>query len=242
MPRPKLHDEALRARLLDEAGREVSQHGAAALSLRTVARAAGTSTTAIYSLFGGKAELLTAVFDEAFRRFGEHLAAVTPGDDPREDLVALARAYRASALAEPHFYGVMFGGATLGVDPSPESNAAAVGTFAPLVALVQHAIDRGVLRDEDPLRIATALWAAVHGYTSLELAGLLPGGTASAEAFEAGARAAVDGWAPTPVHAAAGGTSAGGTSVDRPAAKGTSADGTSAVGFSAGGAAHMAPN
>jgi AcrR family transcriptional regulator len=194
VPRPRTHDDALRARLLEEAGREISEHGAGALSLRRVASAAGTSTTAVYSLFGGRAELLAAVFDEAFRRFGTHLAAVVPGDDVREDLVALARAYRASARAEPHFYGVMFGAASVGVAPSNESVAAALTTFAPLIDLVRRGIDDGVLVDEDPLRIAAALWASVHGYSSLELAGLLPPGTGSDEAFAAGTRAAVDGW------------------------------------------------
>jgi AcrR family transcriptional regulator len=198
MPRPRTHDDALRARLLTEAGREISEHGPAALSLRAVARAAGTSTTAVYSLFGGRAELLEAVFSEAFRRFGAHLAAVAPTDDPREDLVAMAHAYRASAHADPHFYAVMFGVPGLGIAPSEDSRGAAVGTFAPLVGLVRRGIDAGVLRDEDPVRIATALWSTVHGFTSLELAGLLPG-RGEDGTFEASARAAVDGWAPRAV-------------------------------------------
>ena len=54
VPRPKVHDAALRARLLECAGATLSTRGLAALSLRTLAADVGTSTTAVYALFGGK--------------------------------------------------------------------------------------------------------------------------------------------------------------------------------------------
>ena len=53
MPRPKVHDAALRLRLLECAGATLSTRGIAALSLRTLAADVGTSTTAVYALFGG---------------------------------------------------------------------------------------------------------------------------------------------------------------------------------------------
>jgi len=80
-----------------------------------------TSTTAVYSLFGGKPGLLNAVYDEAFARFGERLGSVVPTGDPVTDLAALGQAYRASALAEPHFYQVMFGPLGGVMTPEPES-------------------------------------------------------------------------------------------------------------------------
>ena len=70
MARPKVHDEALRGRLLERARAVLSADGPAALSLRTLARDCETSTTAVYSLFGGKPGLLTALFDDAFRSLG----------------------------------------------------------------------------------------------------------------------------------------------------------------------------
>ena len=47
MARPKVHDEVLRGRLLDRARTLLSTDGPAALSLRTLARDCGTSTTAV---------------------------------------------------------------------------------------------------------------------------------------------------------------------------------------------------
>src|SRR5215204_5330597 len=118
MPRPKLHDEALRTRLLDRAAELLSSEGPQALSLRRLAADAGTSTTAVYSLFGGKPALLAAVYDEAVRRFGEHMAAVRPTEDPMADLRRLGEAYRRSALADPHLYEVMFTRRPAGFEPA----------------------------------------------------------------------------------------------------------------------------
>jgi AcrR family transcriptional regulator len=90
MARPKVHDEALRVRLLERARTVLSSEGPAGLSLRTLARDCDTSTTAVYSLFGGKTGLLTALFDDAFRTLGRRLSAVKPGADSLDDIVRLA--------------------------------------------------------------------------------------------------------------------------------------------------------
>jgi AcrR family transcriptional regulator len=177
MPRPKVHDEALRVRLLEQAVRTLSEDGPDALSLRKLAAQVGTSTTAVYSLFGGKPELLNAVYEEAFTRFGQRLDAVEPTADPIADLAALGAAYRASALEEPHFYQVMFGPVGGAMTPEPESVERGMATFRPLLDAVQRAIDAGLLIDEDPVRIAASMWATVHGLVSLELRALLPAGS-----------------------------------------------------------------
>src|SRR3954452_23226013 len=108
MARPRVHDEALRARLLAEASILVSKGGGAALTVRHLAHRAGTSSSAVYSLFGSRDDLLRAVGDEAFARFAARLSLVPRTDDPAGDLLNLGLAYRAHALADPHFYRVMF--------------------------------------------------------------------------------------------------------------------------------------
>ncbi|MDT7537450.1 MAG: hypothetical protein QOI82_1035, partial [Actinomycetota bacterium] len=52
----------LAERLVDEAGRILSTDGAAALSLRRLATATGTSTMAVYTRFGDKQGLLAAMY------------------------------------------------------------------------------------------------------------------------------------------------------------------------------------
>lgn len=201
MPRPKTHDAALRNRLLDRAAELLSTHGPEALSMRKLAADADTSTSAVYSLFGGKSALVAELHMEAFRRFAEHLRAVQRTDDPTQDLIALGMAYRRSALADPHLYSIMFGRVIPGFEPSEEDRVQALATFEPLLSTVQRCIDARILRDVPAEQIALALWATAHGMVSLELYGPLPPaltGLAVQEAYQNTLRAAFDGWCRSP--------------------------------------------
>jgi AcrR family transcriptional regulator len=194
VPRPKTHDDALRGRLLERAGELLSTEGPGALSLRRLAADVNTSTTAVYSLFGGKPALLNAVYEEAFRRFGERIASVPQTGDPVEDLVQIGLAYRASALADPQFYLVMFSKVVPNFEPSDETKEAAVQTFLPVVRDVGRAVEAGLFVTEPPERIALAMWGMVHGLVSLELNGNLPPGVEIAPVYERALRAHADGW------------------------------------------------
>jgi AcrR family transcriptional regulator len=174
MARPRVHDENLRARLLGHAGRLVTENGMAALSLRTLAADAGTSTTAVYSLFGGKSELLGALFEESFHSFGAAQRAVPVTGDVIVDLLALGHAYWTWAQEHPHLYGVMFSQVLADFARTPEQLAASATTIEPLAGAVAAGVRSGVLVG-DPFAITFAIWAAVHGVVSLAMAGCLPG-------------------------------------------------------------------
>ncbi len=194
MARPKVHDEALRGRLLCRAVAILSSSGVSGLSLRSLARDCGTSTTAVYSLFGGKPGLLTALFDEAFHRLGRHLAAVTAGEDTLDDLVRLGLAYRRCALTEPHLFAMMFDSETL-LPAAAQARTVAGTALGPLREFVQRAIEDKALRpDTDPATASLTLWATVHGWVSLQVRGHLPPGTDGQ--FENALRTVLDGWRP----------------------------------------------
>lgn len=193
MPRPKIHDENLRERLLEEAGRLLTGEGPAALSLRRLAAEAGTSTSAVYSLFGGKPELMRALFLEASRRFGRQLATVEHGPDPVEDVRRLGLAYRDFAVANPHLYAVLFSRPMPDFEPDDEAKRESLDNFAPLSDLVSAAIDSGRIVGE-PATVAMGLWAIVHGMVTLELHGNLPDGLDPAEQYEAVITANLRGW------------------------------------------------
>lgn len=190
MARPKVHDDVVREALLTEAGRVVASDGYAALSVRALADSIGTSTTAIYSLFGGKEGLLGALYARAFEGFGAAQRAVGDSGDPIADLVALGLAYRDWARANPNLFRVMFSGAV--PTEAKECTEAAMRTIQPLVETVGRAVARGDLAG-DIATIVTALWSAVHGFVTLELTGLLPAPDPSAAARDA-LCAAVEGW------------------------------------------------
>ncbi len=194
MARPRIHDAELRTRLLEAAAESVAQHGVESLSLRKLAAAEGTSTTAIYSLFGGRAELLVALFSASFSSFGDAQRRVPVTGDPEVDLRELAAAYRNWALRNPNLYAVMFGGVLGGVDVADEAHLADAA-MDPLRAAVTSAVGGGVLRGASVELITHSFWAIVHGLVSLELAMLADSDEQTRRAmFEAGTESVLRGW------------------------------------------------
>ncbi|RAN74056.1 TetR family transcriptional regulator [Bacillus sp. SRB_336] len=184
MARPIVHDDALRTRLLEVTAQLTADRGVARVGLREIATAAGTSTTAIYSLFGGRQELLTAVVDGGFKSFAESQRRAAPNG-----LLALGRAYREWALGHRALYALMFSSALGARDECPPPLETANDAIAPLLAAVAGAL-AGAGSTEQPLPAAVAIWGQVHGLVSLELAGIpLPGGRNWDMAYEAALRA-----------------------------------------------------
>jgi AcrR family transcriptional regulator len=158
MARPPVYDDALRANLLAATADAVAAEGPDRVSLREVARAAATSTSAVYALFGGKDELLAAVIADGFASF-----AASQRDAEPEGLRALGEAYRAWAHEHPSLYRLMFGGALASYEGE--------GTEDALDPLIRSLARRGAA---DPLAAALTVWAHVHGAVSLEFASVCP--------------------------------------------------------------------
>ncbi|MGI8646237.1 MAG: WHG domain-containing protein [Nocardioides sp.] len=148
----------------------VADGGPDSLSLRALARAADTSTTAIYTIFGSKDELVAAVLDAAAASLTRAQDAVPTTDDALGDFAQLGRAYRRWALNHPDLYNVMFGRLGMRERTSPDQLD---GSMRPLLDAVHRCIDEGVLRQVDARQAAISIWAAVHGLVSLEIAGYL---------------------------------------------------------------------
>lgn len=171
MARPVVHTSDLRAELLSVTADLVDRAGPDKVTVRDVAAAAGTSTTAVYSLFGGKAALLNAVVDDGFRSFGDSQQAALKGG-----LRGLGVAYRDWARSHPALYRLMFGGALASLtecQPSPEEPMDAMGSLKTAVAAAQQG---GDARQTQVDVVAAAIWGQVHGLVSLELARMGPPG------------------------------------------------------------------
>lgn len=147
------------------------REGAGALTMRSVAAAAGCSTTGVYTWFGGKNGLVEAIFVDGFQRFGEALRDdhASPADDGH--FGRLGEDYRTWALANPTHYMVMFGGAVPDFEPSDEARVAAIATFDHLVDSMRRVMASQHI-DGNPVDIAHHLWAGIHGYVSLEITGM----------------------------------------------------------------------
>ena len=165
MARPVTHDATLRSALLAAAAAMIDRDGPERFSVREVALAADTSTSAVYSLFGGKAELFAAVVDDAFAPVGRARREAEP-----HGLRALGVAYRAWALAHPDRYRLMFSGT---VDPRGGA-AEPPSARTALLPLIRTLTGSAEIDSETDLRDTIAVWAQVHGAVSLELSRVCP--------------------------------------------------------------------
>ncbi|MEQ8948902.1 TetR/AcrR family transcriptional regulator [Parvibaculum sp.] len=171
---------AQREALLDAASEMLVHGGPDAISLRKLAARVGASTMAVYTAFGGKDGLIAALFEEAFDRLAAADRAAPKHDEPLLWLGELARAYRGFALKNPSYYSLMIS-ATLPI-PAALRHGEAAETAARGVSqhasyeIMRSAVEACVAEgsfpaDVEPDELAGALWAAVHGHCSLELAG-----------------------------------------------------------------------
>ncbi|GIE31390.1 hypothetical protein Ait01nite_044350 [Actinoplanes italicus] len=151
----------------------LAEEGPGALSARSLARAAGTSTMAVYTHFGGMPAVVRAIIHEGFARLAAELARVPATDDAVADCAALALAYRRAAHRAPHLYRVMFGAA--GVEQSGEDRAIGAYTLRVARDSIARCIESGRFRAAEPWELTRQSWCLVHGLVSLELAGFYPG-------------------------------------------------------------------
>lgn len=176
------HHGDLRRALLDAALEQVREEGAAALSLREVARRAGVTHAAPYRHFASKEALVAAVAEEGFRTMRETLVgALDPAAGPGENLGRIGVAYVRFAVGHPSHFRVMYG--TGQGDPAsfPEMEEAGRGAFDVLVTTVEAGVRAGELRDEPIPSLSLAAWSIVHGLASLLVEGKLPPDTGRPE-------------------------------------------------------------
>jgi AcrR family transcriptional regulator len=166
------HHGRLREALLAAALELVREHGAAALSLREVARRAGVSHAAPAHHFGDKAGLLTALAIEGFRLFAaaQRAGAARGGDDPLRRFGWLGWAYVMFAAEHRAYFEVMFRPELLRRD---DPILAEVGREA--YELLLEGV-RAALGDPAPEALAvnaTIAWSQAHGLATLWLDGNL---------------------------------------------------------------------
>ena len=169
--------------ILDTARSIVTDGGIDALTIRAVATALNYSPGAIYEYFDSKEDILTWLYFQGASGLGgrmeQAVAELPPGTDAVDGLLAMARAYRAHALANRELYQLVFGGMTCLPDPpAVEHPEMETGGFGTLVRLAQRGVDEGSLVGLPVSLIAHAAWSAVHGFVSLEIQGHITGAEA----------------------------------------------------------------
>ena len=182
------------------ARRHLAEQGAAALSLRAVARDVGMVSSAVYRYFASRDELLTALIVEAFDAVGE-AAERADATRRRDDLpgrwLAVARAVRSWARANPHQYALVYGSPVPGYEAPADTVDPAARVSLVLLRLLADGVASGALQDDriETTRVVRAdlerlrafapgvpdgvlsrgvlAWTALFGHVSYELFGHL---------------------------------------------------------------------
>jgi AcrR family transcriptional regulator len=170
--RPREHDHATRTSLLAAAERQIAKGGTAAVSVRSVAEAAGTSTRAVYAVFGSKEGLLQALAARAFELLSEKVDSVPETADPIEDLFTAGFVgYRGFALEHPDLFRLVIGSGLTDFKFGPEAMMAGYASFGRLIQRVDRAQRAGFLGGLDLNLVTFQMNAAAQGMTTLELCG-----------------------------------------------------------------------
>ena len=194
---------ATRQEILDTARAQMAAQGAAALSLRAIARQMQLTAPALYRYFADRDALVTALIIDAFNALADSLAAARdarPETSLGQRLLAMALAYRDWARAHPQDYLLIFGTPIPGyAAPAEATGLAAKRCFdvlaeallpaggprarlardyaaAPSGIQAQVAAWRtnyGYAVGGAGLWFALTAWTRMHGLVSLELVGQL---------------------------------------------------------------------
>jgi AcrR family transcriptional regulator len=175
MGRPKLHDEQTGIVLLDAAEQLAEREGVGALSVRRLADETGTSTRAVYSVFGSKAGLLDALGARAFDWLARALDAQAPTDDPLADLVeAGASGFRRLVVEHPALFQVGVQRPRAG--PGTQTYTAAEQALRRLLARLRRLEQASQLAHPTLEEAAFEFHALCEGLAALELRGSIPVG------------------------------------------------------------------
>ena len=150
-PSKKSQIQNLQEAIKETAWKQIAEFGAAAMSLRAIARDLKITAPAIYNYFPDRDALVTALIIDAYTSFGDsQLAArdAIPAENLIERFEAIGMAYRQWAITYPQRYQLIFGTPIPGYQaPLMEVLPSAAISLSPLVGVI------------DDLRIAKKLKA-----------------------------------------------------------------------------------
>jgi AcrR family transcriptional regulator len=163
--------------LLAAAETVLIREGPGGLTVRAVATEAGIAPMGVYNRLGGKEGLVDALLIKGFDRLRAAVDAAGsdpgPGADMRGRFYDCGRRYREFALANAHFYAIMFEDAIPHEFDNPEVAVHAEAAFHALVRTVELSAAAGVIAAPNPVEAAQQIWSTLHGAVALELKGLI---------------------------------------------------------------------
>lgn len=186
---PRHPDPDLEDRLLHAAEVLWRRGGTKALTMRAVAKAAGSNTPAVYRRFKDRQDLVRGILLRVAERLRKYFAQGRTASD-------MAEAYLQFALENPHEYELFFSEARMlnvprkrGMPPKP------IRESRPNFAFVEKVLANELGgAPEDYTRLALQLWAISHGTAVMLIQNTVPDGHEGElqEAFRTAVRALIE--------------------------------------------------
>lgn len=112
--------------IVEAAWEVVAETGLAGLSMRDLAKQAGTTTPTLYAYFDSKNAIYDAMFGRAAQQFAEHMSSDFQEQDTAAVVSQAVRRFVGFCLADIPRYQLLFQRTVPGFEPSPESYSHAV--------------------------------------------------------------------------------------------------------------------
>ncbi|MFT4888331.1 MAG: AcrR family transcriptional regulator [Pseudohongiellaceae bacterium] len=177
-----------KAKILDAASSLFLAGGAAALSVRAIAKHAGVSTIGIYSHFQGKQGILDTLYIQGFQLVEQAMSggidnyidghiddfiddkAISANDELNDSIArVMLAAGNYLELAETHeaHYKLIFGEENGSYSPSKEAKQASIEAFKALTSVTTTLLPPTASTEEQQ-SAAMQIWALTHGFVSLK--------------------------------------------------------------------------
>jgi AcrR family transcriptional regulator len=139
------------AEILEQGRRQLASEGAAALSLRAIARELGMASSAVYRYVASRDDLLTLLIVDAYNSIGGAVErAVAGARDPHARWQAFCSSLRSWSLAHPHEYALIYGSPVPGYVGNDSTTAAAVRATTVLASILRESGDGRAARADGP--------------------------------------------------------------------------------------------
>lgn len=159
--------------LLTAAQEMFAERPADEVTVEEIGQHAGVAVGSIYNNFGSKEGLYAAVVGRALDVDRDYMdRAYTPDRSPIEQLLAASEQYLLFALDHPQFFRMLAFPAKPGPYPAAAETAALLSRRvdeqnARMVDAINRGIAEGSIRELNPQKTATILWASWNGIISL---------------------------------------------------------------------------
>ncbi|CRK60219.1 Transcriptional regulator, TetR family [Alloactinosynnema sp. L-07] len=189
MSRRERYRQDTRAEAKELAMAQVAAAGAASVSVNAIAKHMGMTGSALYRYFDSRDALLGELIADGYADLADKVEAAAKVEaEPAARLRAMAAAFRAWAIADPHRYLLLFGTPVPGFAAPPQTVEAAERALAAFAAVFAELPDPAVPVELDTqvaawlaasgadvpaaaFRRALIGWTRLHGVLSLEVSG-----------------------------------------------------------------------